>query len=72
MAKKIKAINNKGKNKLQEKKDNKGVNNLKPVFQKKDRRINDKEVQKYEELLNKKTHRPKKEKKVNKSKKKVK
>ena len=47
-----------------EKKENKNDNTNNssgPVLQKKDRRIDDKEVQKYEELLNRKTHRPKKD-----------
>ena len=53
-------MESKGKKDTKEKKDNKSSNNSgAPVFQKKDRRIDDKEVQKYEELLNKKTHRPK-------------
>ena len=46
----------KGKKDTKEKKEN---NSNGPVLQKKDRRIDDKEVQKYEEMLNKKTHRPK-------------
>ena len=40
-------------------KEAKTINNITPVMHKKDRRIDDKEVQKYEELLNKKTHRGK-------------
>ena len=44
-----------------EKKDTKNANNITPVLHKKDRRIDDKEFHKYEDLLNKKTHRPKKE-----------
>ena len=48
----------KGKKDTKEKKDNKN-NSDAPVLQKKDRKIDDKEVAKYEALLNKKTHRPK-------------
>ena len=53
---KKKGKKDKGKKDTKEKKEN---NSNGPVLQKKDRRIDDKEVQKYEEMLNKKTHRPK-------------
>ena len=58
--KKVETKGKKDNNK--EKKENKNDNSSSgPVLQKKDRRVDDKEVQKYEELLNRKTHRPKKD-----------
>ena len=50
-----KKVESKNKKDKEKKENNSGA----PVLQKKDRRIDDKEVQKYEEMLNKKTHRPK-------------
>ena len=44
-----------------EKKETKNTNSGAPVLPKKDRRIDDKEFHKYEEMLNRKTHRPKKD-----------
>ena len=52
----------KGKKENKEKNEDKKENNSGPVLStRKDRKIDDKEFQKYEEMLNKKTHRPKKD-----------